>query len=209
MKTILVPTEGYASNCWLTIDEHSGEAVLVDPSANPAAVASVLEENNAHITAIILTHGHFDHMLTLKAIRNETKAPLMIHESDASCLTDASKSEFLSFLGKNVIFAPAERLLKNRDVIRLGNETIEVIHTPGHTKGSVCLLYEDTLITGDTLFRGSVGRTDLFGGSQEELLLSLQKIVALPEETVLYPGHGPGTTLSREKRYNPYLRGVL
>jgi len=209
MKTILVPTEGYASNSWLIVDEHSREAALVDPSADLVTVNSVLDENHAHIVAILLTHGHFDHMLSLKALRNATGAPLMIHEADAPCLTDASKSEFLSFLGKNVVFDAAERLLHNGDMISLGNETLKVIHTPGHTLGSVCFLYKDALITGDTLFRGSIGRTDLFGGNGEEMLSSLRNILSLPEETALYPGHGPSTILSREKRFNPYLRGVL
>lgn len=209
MKTVIVPTDGYASNCWLILDEQTGDAALVDPSADTGTVQSVLDENHAHITAILLTHGHFDHMLTLKVLRETTGVPLMIHEADAPCLSDASKSEFLSFLGKNLVFEPAERLLKEGDIIPLGSGHIKVLHTPGHTKGSVCFLTENSLVTGDTLFRGSIGRTDLYGGDQGEMMHSLEKIIAFPEETILYPGHGPNTTLLREKRYNPYLRGVL
>ena len=206
MKIILVPGRAYASNCYLIYDPTTGAGAVVDPSADVGDILDIATRFDVTVGKILLTHGHFDHILNLKPLREATGAPVYVHADDAACLTDARRSEFLSFLGRNVTFAPAEHLLRDGDTVPVGSETVTVLHTPGHTPGSVVYAFGSTLLTGDTLFAGSVGRTDLPGGDMATLMDSLQKLTALPDDTLVIPGHGMHTRIALEKSGNPFLQ---
>ena len=181
----------YASNCYLV--ESDGEAILIDPSI-PVGDALRLLGTLPRITAILLTHGHFDHTLALDGWRTHTGAPLAIHEADAPMLTDARLSCYRTFLGSDVTFAPPERLLHEGDTVSVGNESLTVLSVPGHTPGSIALLGDGRLFTGDTLFaEGGYGRTDLPGGDSRALVASLRRLLSLPGEYRILPGHGEAT----------------
>ena len=179
----------WGSNCYLlTAGSH---AAIVDPSADAPTLISALEKRRVTLDFILLTHGHFDHIVSADTLRQATDAPLLIHEADAEMLTDARKNAFYTFFRMERAYAPANRLLHNGDLLALGKETIRVLHTPGHSRGSVCYLCNDEfLITGDTLFDASYGRYDLYGGDLGELKASLASLRELPQDLYIYPGHG-------------------
>ena len=158
----------------------------------------MLEKNGLNLKGILLTHGHFDHILRAQELREATGAPLYIHELDAEMLNDADKNAYHTFTGKYfVIKKTADVLLHDADEITLGDEKIKVIHTPGHTKGSVCYDTGDSLITGDTIFAEGFGRCDLYGGNMSALKLSIKLLteMAKTESRWIYPGHGGTSTL--------------
>ncbi len=206
MRVERILADGFASNCWLILDEETGEAAVIDPSADVSAICDALERTNATLTMILLTHGHFDHIGAADALRDRTGAPLFIHEKDGAMLTDGAANASALFFGKADTYRPAERLLKGGDALPLGKSLLTVRHTPGHTPGSVCFVAVGSLFTGDTLFSGNIGRTDLPGGSEKEMKQSLKRIAVMPGEYTVYPGHGELTTLSRERQTNPFLK---
>ncbi|MBR0443486.1 MAG: MBL fold metallo-hydrolase [Clostridia bacterium] len=185
-----IAPQSFASNCYLIV--HDGHALVVDPAVSLSAILSALGEDGATCEGIVLTHGHFDHMLTLDELRRTfPDAPVYIHREDASYLGDSQKNAFSFFFHQDRVWHPADRLLTDGDTISLGSEIVRVIHTPGHTPGSICLYCrENDLITGDTLFDGGYGRCDLWGGSFTTLIESLQKLGTLPEQLIIHPGHG-------------------
>lgn len=185
----------FASNCYLIVED--AHALVVDPAVSISAILSALGEQNAVCDGIVLTHGHFDHMLSLDELRRAfPDAPVYIHKEDASFLGDADKNAYAFFFREDRIWAPANRLLNDGDEISLGGQSICVLHTPGHTPGSICLRCgEDDLITGDTLFDGNYGRYDLWGGSLESLIDSMKRLSTLPEHLTIYPGHGTSAKL--------------
>ena len=202
---ILNIASGYTSaDTYLMIDE-SGAAALVDPGGDAPHLKAEIIKSGARVTHILLTHGHFDHILALTELREFTHAPVCIHKLDAICLSDTTYS-LMSMIGRSDTFAPAEELLEDKDVIRVGSSDISVIHTPGHTMGSVCYLTGRDLLTGDTLFKQSIGRTDFPGGDFETLEASVQKLYAQNGDYTVYPGHGEPTTLDAERLYNPYIK---
>ena len=205
MEIQKVMTEGYASNCYILIS--GSDAVLIDPSAQPDNIAAAV--GDAVIRAILLTHGHFDHMLCLDRARDRFGAPLMLHRFDEPCLTDASRSLFQMIGYNERSFAPAERLLSDGDTIRLGDDTLRVIHTPGHTAGSVSYLCGDFLITGDTLFDMGVGRCDFPSGDSGALNMSLRRLANEYPDSKIYPGHGDSSDMAHQIKYNPYLKKAL
>lgn len=182
-------------NCYLLEDEET--AVLIDPGF-PAPLPAETEKK---LKAILFTHGHFDHVLYGQELKKRLGVPLYIHEKDAPFLTDPA----LSLSAGNG--EAADVLLKDGDTVRIGTLSFQVIHTPGHTAGSCCFLCGDCLFTGDTLFRGSMGRTDLPTGDPEQMRASLQKLSALPDGLKVYPGHEQITDMAFEKAHNPYLKG--
>ena len=195
---------GYTSNCYLLTDENEKECYIVDPSVSRIEIERKRGRALPPVRTLLLTHAHFDHMLALDAWRKEG-VPLAVHGADAPALGDPQKNLFGYFLNQNTTFAPPEIILKEGDVLPCGTEEIRVLHTPGHALGAVCFLAGEILVSGDTLFAGDIGRTDLYGGHEPTLAASLRRLATLPEDTAVYPGHGPATTVSREKKYNPYM----
>lgn len=188
MKIIPICPTSFASNSYLLVS--GGTALVVDPSVSAEAILRTAKEQGAEIQGILLTHGHFDHILSLDVLREKLSIPAAIHGHDAVMLTDGRKNAFYDFFGKERVFGAAERLLSDNETISLGDETITVLHTPGHTGGSLCYLVGNDLITGDTLFSNTYGRCDLWSGSDEEMRNSLLRLRTLSPELTIYPGHG-------------------
>lgn len=193
-------------NCYLFGCNVTKEAVIIDPGGDADYIMGVVSEYNASVKAIILTHGHYDHIAAVSELRTDLACPIMIHRGDADALTNPMIN--LSALsGESIICPPADRILEEGDRISVGNLMLEVIHTPGHTRGGICLKYANLLFVGDVLFNSGIGRTDLPGGSFDQLERSIvSKIYTLPADTVVLPGHGEETTVGYEKQRNPYVR---
>lgn len=190
MRIVCIAPASFASNCYLAVS--GGEALVVDPSVSVSAILGELSAQGAACRGILLTHGHFDHMLSLDELRRVfPDVPVYIHRGDADFLTDGEKNAFSFFFHEERVWQRATHELADGDEIALGDEIIRVIHTPGHTPGSICLYCgENDLITGDTLFDGGYGRCDLAGGSFTSLVESLKKLSTLPEHLIIHPGHG-------------------
>lgn len=201
-----IPTGGMAANSYLLIS--GDEAALVDPSASVDTVRGLLGERIV-LRYILLTHSHFDHVLTLEESRRAFYAPLLVHTGDADGLSDPRKSLFLPFFGERKTFDPAERLLEDGETLELGSESLRVVSTPGHTQGSVCYLADTFIVTGDTLFARSIGRTDFPGGDFREMQRSLRKFKEFDGTLTIYPGHEEPDTLDDVFKYNPYMNGEL
>ena len=193
MKLVTVCAQSFGANTYLLVS--GNEALIIDPAVSVSAILEAIRAEDAFPRGILLTHGHFDHIISLDTLRSGVGIDAYIHENDAIMLTDGKKNAFFDFFGKERVYRPAERLLSDGDIIPLGNEEIKVIHTPGHTQGSVCYLCGDILVTGDTLFAESIGRCDLWGGSRELMADSLRRLSSLPRNTLIYPGHGTSSRL--------------
>ena len=195
MEVISLSVTGFESNCFIV---HNGaEAFVIDPSTSEQKILWALEKNGLNLKGILLTHGHFDHILRAQELRNATGVPLYVHELDDEMLQDSHKNAFATFTGGEFIVEKADILLHDDDEIPLGDEKIKVIHTPGHTKGSVCYDTGDSLITGDTIFAEGFGRCDLYGGNMSALKQSIKMLteMAKTENRWIYPGHGASSTL--------------
>ena len=203
---ILTYRLGVAStNCHLLYDEESKKACLIDPAVYSKKIIEEIFTKRLSLEYIILTHGHFDHILGANAFREETGAKIAAHELEAEYLENPDKS-LTSIQGGETV--SADVLLKENDVLTFGDISLKVIHTPGHTKGSCCFICESekVMFSGDTLFEGSIGRYDLYGGNYNILMESLQKIKNIKQNYKIYPGHGDSTTIDREIAGNPYLK---
>ena len=194
-------------NCSILGCEETGQGVVVDPGDDADRILAQVQQRGLTISAIINTHGHFDHVGANRQLAQATGAPLYIHQADAPMLERVAKTAAMYGLsGENS--PPPDRLLEDGMQIEFGTHRLQVIHTPGHTQGGCCLYLEaeDKLIAGDTLFADGVGRTDLPGGSHTQLVESIKtRLFTLPDQVQVYPGHGPTTTIGHEKRHNPYL----
>ena len=207
MKLYSAVVGAYATNCYIIVDEASGEAAAVDCTAYDEAYRAMLQKAGVQkLKYILLTHGHFDHVCGVADLKDACGGEICVSEEDAVCLTDEKHS--LNYYTRFGIQRPAppDRILRDGDVIALGETALRVMATPGHTKGSVCYLTDNVIFTGDTLFRLSMGRTDMPGGSTRQLFKSLRAIGELPGNADIFPGHGEKTTLLYEKRNNFYLR---
>lgn len=194
------------ANCYIVSCPETKKAAVIDPGADAKSLHRWILEKGYQVEYILLTHGHFDHIGAVDELRKLFQAKVGIHEGDAAMLTDGQEN-LSGYVGRAIDTKPADFLLKDGQVLTVGNERITVLETPGHTLGGVCFLTSEGLLSGDTLFEGSIGRTDFPGGSYEQLLDGIKKkLLVLPEETRVYPGHGSETTIGREKRENPFLR---
>ena len=193
---------GLETNCYIFADLDSKEAAVIDPGSDgDDNIKLEIEKNELKLKCIIKTHGHGDHISS----NRKFKAPVYIHRLDADFLEDSELNMSASF-GFAIKSPPASRLLEDGDIIEIGSLKLKVIHTPGHTPGSISLLSDGIVFTGDTLFMGGVGRTDLAYGSDEQLINSIKyKLLTLDEKTVIYPGHGPSSTIGKEKRENSFI----
>jgi glyoxylase-like metal-dependent hydrolase (beta-lactamase superfamily II) len=198
IKTI--PVGQLETNCYVVSDEESLDCAVIDPGDESNAILDYLEDNHLKCRAILITHGHYDHVGAVLPVREETGAPVYIHALDSGDSYEGGRKFPLPEGGK---------YYDEGDEVVIGALKFRVLHTPGHTPGGVTLLCGDAMFCGDTLFAGSCGRTDLPGGDMDEELRSLKKLCSLPGDYEVYPGHMDSTTLAREREYNYYCRQAM
>ncbi len=201
-----LPTGPLQVNCYVLGCEATRKAVVIDPGGDADQILRLLQKHQLQLQMVINTHGHFDHIGGNLQLIEATGAELVLHAADSPLLERAA--EHAAAFGLSATQSPApQRQLQGGERLQVGELLLEVIHTPGHTPGGICLLVEGQLFVGDTLFAGSIGRTDLPGGDHQQLIKSIREgLLPLPETTVAHPGHGPATTIGREKLSNPFLR---
>ena len=194
------------SNCYIVWDDIEKIGVIIDPGEDADIIIDKIRELQINIKFILATHGHFDHIGAVKSIKNEFNCEFLAHKEDLFFIEDAENAA--RRWGFDIEQPPLpDRYIKNGDKINVGNFKLETLHTPGHSPGGVCFLNNSMVFGGDTLFQNSIGRTDFRKGSFEELAHSIRNsLYTLPDDTIVYTGHGPITTIGDEKRYNPFVR---
>lgn len=199
----------FYTNCYVVTCEQTNDAIIVDPgfdnNREAEEVLMLIMTNELNLKLIVNTHGHPDHTCGNGIIKEKFKVPILIHTLDAHMLGEIGR-RIADFLGFEKSSPPADKLLSDGDLLSFGKVVLRVMHTPGHSHGSISLLGEKEIFTGDTLFMGSIGRTDFPEGSEKEMKKSLEKLALLPDNFVVYPGHGPATTIGEEKRTNPFMQ---
>ena len=198
------------TNCYVAWCEETKEAIVIDPAFSTEnegkkTVLHFIEANRLNVKYIVNTHGHSDHTSGNGVVKKATGALILIHEIDAPLL-GVSGQDWASMFGIQLVSPPADKTLREGDAVRFGKIVLRVLHTPGHTKGGISLVGDDCVFVGDTLFNGSIGRTDFPGGSYKQLIKSIkEKLATLPDHFTVYTGHGPTTTIGIEKRNNPFI----
>jgi len=201
----LILLEEYETNTYLVWDKESGVGAVIDPANNARAIVDEAKRLGFTIKYIINTHGHADHIGANSELKKLTGAILCIHEDDSEKLSNPDLN-LSSFVGFPFTTVKADRLLKDGDVINFGNISLKVLHTPGHSKGGICLLGDEFVFSGDTLFFESIGRYDFPDSNGEHLKKSIEeKLFILPDSTKVYSGHGGSTTIGHEKKHNPFF----
>ncbi|HHV99365.1 MAG TPA: MBL fold metallo-hydrolase [Clostridiaceae bacterium] len=204
MELRYLSTGMFESNCYVV--GNNGEGIVIDPGAKASSIVKLVEEMKLDIKYILLTHAHIDHMCYLDEARSMLNARVMVHEADAPALSDEILNGSALFT-IGMTFKEADILLQDRYSFEVGGMKFEIIHTPGHSPGSICIKTGNYLFTGDTLFRMSVGRTDLGKGSHRDLMNSIKnKLMVLDDNVVVYPGHGESSTIAFERENNPFIR---
>ena len=197
----------YQTNCYIVHAKNAQSCAIIDPGYEPEKITAFLEQNHLHSEAILLTHAHFDHVGALKELKNaHPEVPVLLGEGDEEHFSDPVKvyKKILWKIPENLYLA-ADRLVKDGEMIEVNGMTFTVMHTPGHTAGSVCYLYEDAVFSGDTLFRGTCGRSDFYSSDPAQMKESLARLMALEGDRRVFPGHQAATTLDRERKYNPFV----
>ncbi len=204
----IIPVGPLHCNCSIIGDEASREAMVIDPGDDIADVLAVVQKHNLKVKQIVITHAHIDHVGGAMKLREATGAPILLNQNDYALLKMLDvQAAWLGMRDPGVV--KIDRTVVDQETVQAGSLIATVMHTPGHTEGSICLYFpaEKKLIAGDTLFAGSIGRTDLPGGSFEKIMLSIhEKVLSLPDETSVLPGHGPTTTIAEERENNPFLK---
>lgn len=205
MKSWVRELGEFATNCYIVACPETKAAMVVDPGTPDPWIAQTLRTYGLKPEMIVLTHAHLDHIGGVAHVKELTGCPVWVHEGDSRYLTSPALNGS-AFFGQPVVAPKADRLLHGKEEFTLGTLSFRVLHTPGHTPGGICLYTPGHLLAGDTLFAGSVGRTDLAGGDHNTLIKSIrERLLVLPPETVVYPGHGGTTTIGDEAEYNPFL----
>jgi glyoxylase-like metal-dependent hydrolase (beta-lactamase superfamily II) len=199
----------FLTNCYVLCCEQTKEAIIIDPGFDDhfeaEKIFKFIDENALTLKFIVNTHGHPDHTCGNEMVKERFNVPILIHEYDAHTLGEKGK-KIAEFLGFENSSPPADILLHDEELVKFGRTTLKVMHTPGHSRGGISLLGEKEVFTGDTLFASSIGRTDFPESSELDMRSSLRKLANLPNHFVVYPGHGPTTTIGEEKRGNPFLQ---
>lgn len=203
MKVSYFSVGALGTNCYIV--SHNSRAAIIDPGGDAQRILNAVKCDNLTVDCILLTHAHFDHIMAVDELCEATGAPVYVGAGDAPMLYDANLNLSAMVYPEQRVERTPDRLLFEGDVVRVGDASLTVMETPGHTRGSVCYLGEDVLFSGDTLFAGSIGRTDLPGGDMVTLRRSLAQLASLDGDFTVYSGHGEETTLSYEKAANPYL----
>lgn len=200
------------TNCYVVGCTETRQAIIIDPGfetdLQATPVLKEIDQCKFEVRYIVNTHGHSDHIAGNGIMKKLSGAPILVHEYDAPMLTDSRKNLSRLFGLRPASLPPADRILHDGDFLQVGNVTLKVLHTPGHSRGSISLLGADAVFTGDTLFAGSIGRYDLPGASYEEIMLSIEKLATLPDHIKVYPGHYGTSTIGEEKRDNPFLQNL-
>jgi hydroxyacylglutathione hydrolase len=207
VKTLVVGP--FASNCYIVGSSSTRQGIIIDPGAEAENILRTVQEMGLSISLIVITHAHMDHIDALRAVKERTNAQFAIHEAEKELLSAAPPMNIVASLGFTPSKSPPQpdRLLKDGDLVDVSDLHFEVLHTPGHSPGGICLSGHGVVFSGDTLFNFGIGRTDFAGGSYELLMNSIrEKLMVLPDETIVYPGHGPSTTIGDERRGNPFLQ---
>ncbi len=207
-EAVAIPNGSLGQNTWLLIDPATNRAVVIDPGEDHSRILAMIRHRRLAIDAIWLTHGHIDHIWGVDAVRDATGAEVWLHPADRDWY-DGFADQCVAFgFEHSAKLAPPDHTLAHGDVLRLGEYRFEVLHVPGHSRGHVAFAGHGLVASGDVLFQGSIGRSDLPGGNGEQLLASIREhLLTLPDETRVLTGHGPETTIGRERRSNPYLQG--
>jgi len=196
------------ANCFIVWDEKTREAIVIDPGDEPDRIIALIKQHNLNVKYIICTHAHFDHIGALPELKNHTGAVIGVHTFEKEIYEGAK--DMAAFFGYDIQNLPEPDIyLRDGDSLKIGELEFRVMHTPGHSPGGLCLYGNGVIFTGDTIFAGSVGRTDFYGGSLEELKSSFKKILSLPQHTKIFPGHGPETTVEIELKENPFSEDFL
>jgi glyoxylase-like metal-dependent hydrolase (beta-lactamase superfamily II) len=194
------------ANCYIVWDESVKQGVIIDPGDDADIILKTLKKLSVEITSILATHGHFDHVGAVAPLKRELKVEFLAHKDDLFFIEDGENAA--RRWGVTIEQPPKpDRFITDGEKIKVGNFELEILHTPGHSPGGVSFLHNHMVFGGDTLFKGSIGRTDFRKGSYEDLAKSIKtRLYTLPDDTIVYTGHGPITTIGDEKRYNPFVR---
>jgi len=207
MDIVTLTVSLFATNCYLVYDRDAGDGVIIDPGDETDRIVAEIEQCGFRPHSILLTHGHGDHIGAVQEIKDKYRIPFVAGRG-AERVIKSSNKNFFAMFGMPVSCPMPDRLLADGETVPVGKASLAVIETPGHSPDGICFLWGDVLFCGDTLFYGSVGRTDLPGADHDQLINSItQRLLVLPDTTICHPGHGPSTTIGQEREHNPFLIG--